>query len=98
LLAKREENRLFVFERKVLRMISGPKIVDSVYRSKYNFELHREFNSPYAIGVVKSDRLRYAVHMIKGAEYLLYYRELCIGPCRKTVKTKEDQNPGERIA
>jgi hypothetical protein len=60
LLAKREENRLFVFERKVLRMIIGPKIVDSVYRSKYNFELDREFNSPYAIGVVNRIATDYA--------------------------------------
>jgi hypothetical protein len=33
-------------------MIYGSKIVDGVYKSKYNFEL--EFNSPNFIGV-KSD-------------------------------------------
>jgi hypothetical protein len=31
----------------------------------------REFNSPNVIGVVKSNRLRYAEHMIIGAEDLL---------------------------
>jgi hypothetical protein len=59
-LTKIEENRLLVFERKVLRTIYAPKIVDGVYRSKYNFELDRE----------KSNRLRYAGHMIRGAEEL----------------------------
>jgi hypothetical protein len=36
-LTKREENRLLVFERKVLSTIYGPKIIDGVYRSMYNF-------------------------------------------------------------
>jgi hypothetical protein len=52
-LTKREENRLLVFEGKVY-----PKIVDGLYRSRYNFELDGEFNSPNVIGVVKSNRLR----------------------------------------
>jgi hypothetical protein len=60
-LTKREENRLLVFERKILRTIYGQKIVDGVYRSRYNFNIDREFNSPNVIGgVVKSSRLRYA--------------------------------------
>jgi hypothetical protein len=50
-LTKRSENRLLVFERKVLRMICGPKIVDGVYRRRYNFELDREFNNSNVIGV-----------------------------------------------
>jgi hypothetical protein len=37
---------LLVFERKVLRTIFSPKIVGGVYRSRYSFELDREFNSP----------------------------------------------------
>jgi hypothetical protein len=51
----REENRLLVFHRKVLSTIYGPKIVDGVYRSRYNFELVRELNSPNVFGVVKSN-------------------------------------------
>jgi hypothetical protein len=38
LLTKREENQLLEFERK--------KPENGVYRSKYNFELQREFDSP----------------------------------------------------
>jgi hypothetical protein len=67
---KRKENRLLVFKRKVLRTIYGPKIEDGVYRSRYNFKLDREFNSPNNIDFVKRNRLRYAGHMIRGAEKL----------------------------
>jgi hypothetical protein len=72
LLTKREENRFIVFEKKVLRTIYGPKIVDGLFRSRYNFELCREFNSPNVIGVVNNNKLRYAGHMnmIKGAKGL----------------------------
>jgi hypothetical protein len=69
-LTKRKENRLLVFGRKVLRTI----VVDGVSRTdrlcRYNFELDKEFNSPNAIGVVKSNRLRYARRMIRGAKDL----------------------------
>jgi hypothetical protein len=69
-LKKKEKTRFLVLERKVLRTIFGPKIVDGLYRSRYNFKLYRDFNSPNVIGVVKSNRLRYAWHMIRGTEDL----------------------------
>jgi hypothetical protein len=40
------------------------------YRSRYNFELDMEFNSPNVIGVVKSNIVRYVMHMIRGVEDL----------------------------
>jgi hypothetical protein len=43
-----------------------PKLVYVVYRSRYNFEFDREFNSPNVVGVVKSNRLHYAGRMIRG--------------------------------
>jgi hypothetical protein len=49
LLTKREENLLFVFERKVFRTICGPKIEIDVYRSRYNHELDKKFDSPNAL-------------------------------------------------
>jgi hypothetical protein len=64
-LTKREENQLLVFERKVLRTICGPKIKNGIYRRKYNHELDKEFNSPNALNVTKTSRLRYAGHMIR---------------------------------
>jgi hypothetical protein len=61
---------LLVFERKILCTMYGLKIVDGVYRSRYNFELDREFNSQNFISLVKSNRLRYAGHMKRSAEDL----------------------------
>jgi hypothetical protein len=69
-LTKKEENQLLVFERKVLRMICGPKIENGVYRRRYNHELDKEFNSPNALNVTKTSRLRYAGHMIRRPEDL----------------------------
>jgi hypothetical protein len=59
-LTKREQNQLLVVERKVLRTICGPKIENGVYRRWYNHELDKEFNSPNALNVTKTSRLRYA--------------------------------------
>jgi hypothetical protein len=70
-LTKREENQLLVFERKVLRSICGPKIEIGVYRRRHNQELDKEFDSPNALNVTKTSRLRYAGHMIRRPEDLL---------------------------
>jgi hypothetical protein len=64
-LTKREENQLLVFERKVLRTISGPIVENGVYRRRYKFELDREFDNSTVINVVKTSRLRYAGHMVR---------------------------------
>jgi hypothetical protein len=68
-LVKREENQLLVFEKKVLRTIYGPKIENDVYRRRYNHKLDKEFNSPNALNVTKTNRLRYAGHIMY-AKYL----------------------------
>jgi hypothetical protein len=47
---KKEESQFLVFYRKVLHTISDPKIVNGVYRSRYNLELNREFNREPCIG------------------------------------------------
>jgi hypothetical protein len=64
-LTKREENHLFVFERKVLRTICGPKIEKGVYRRRYNHELDKEFDSPNVLNVTKTSGLRYDGPMIR---------------------------------
>jgi hypothetical protein len=69
-LTKREENQLLVFERKVFRTICDPKIENDVYRRRYNDELERQFDSPNALNVTKTSRLRYAFHMIRRPEDL----------------------------
>jgi hypothetical protein len=65
-----EENQLLVFERKVLRTISGSKIENDVYRRRYHHEFEREFDSPNVLNVTKTSRLRYAGHMIRRPEDL----------------------------
>jgi hypothetical protein len=70
-LTKKEENQLFVFKRKVLPTMCGPKIENGVYRRRYNHELEIEFDSPNASNVTKTSRLRYAGHMIRKFEDLL---------------------------
>jgi hypothetical protein len=69
-LTKREENQLLVFERNDLRTICGPKTENGVYRRRYNHELNREFDSPNALNVMKTSRLRYVGHMIRRPENL----------------------------
>jgi hypothetical protein len=69
-LIKREENQLLLFERKVLRTICSAKIENGVYRRKYKHELDKEFNSPNALNVTKTSRLRCAGHMIRRLEDL----------------------------
>jgi hypothetical protein len=59
----REENQLLVFERKVLRTICGTKIENGVYMRRYNHKLDNEFDSPNALNVTKTSRLRY--HIIR---------------------------------
>jgi hypothetical protein len=73
---------LLVFERKVLRKICGPKIENGVYRRRYNYELDKEFNSPNALNITKTSRLRYAGVMIRRPE---------------EGEIIEDRNPGGRM-
>jgi hypothetical protein len=70
MLTKREEKKLLVFEKKVLRTIYGPKIENGVYRRRYTHELDKKFISPNALNVTKTSRLRYAGHKIRIPEDL----------------------------
>jgi hypothetical protein len=88
-LTKRKENQLLVFERKVLRSVCGPKIENGVYRRRYNHELDKEFNSPNALNVPKTNRLPYVGHLIRKTYYNKLYSEL--NPMEGEIK--ENQNP-----
>jgi hypothetical protein len=56
----REEHRLRVFEKRVLRRIFGPKRVEvkGVWRTLHNEELHNFCSSPSIIRIIKSRRVR----------------------------------------
>jgi hypothetical protein len=49
---------------------SGPKIKNGVYRRRYNHEPDKEFDSPNALNITKTSRLRYAGHIIRRPEDL----------------------------
>jgi hypothetical protein len=89
-LTKRVENQLFVFGRKVLRTICGLKIENGVYRRRYNHELDKKFNSPNALNVTKTIRLRYAGHMIRRPEDL---PQKSLFRAKPNEKSRKDRNP-----
>jgi hypothetical protein len=66
-LTLREEHRLRVFENRVLRRIFGPKryMVTGEWRKLHNKELHNLYSSSSIIRIIKSRRLKWAVHVAR---------------------------------
>jgi hypothetical protein len=66
-LTLREEQRLRVFENRVLRRIFGPKRDDAtgVWRGLHNEELNDLYSSPNIIRVIKSRRMGWAGHIAR---------------------------------
>jgi hypothetical protein len=64
-LTLREEHRLRVFEKRVLRRIFGPKSdeVTGCWRKLHNEELHGLYSSPSITRVIKARRMRSAGHV-----------------------------------
>jgi hypothetical protein len=63
----REENRLRVFENRVLRRIFGPKRdeVTGEWRKLHSEELHNLYSSPNIIRQIKSRRMWWAGHVAR---------------------------------
>jgi hypothetical protein len=77
----REENRLRVFENRVLRRIFGPKREeDGSWRKLHNNELHSLYSSPNIVRVIKSRRMRWAGHVARRGEGRDVYRFLVERP------------------
>jgi hypothetical protein len=73
----REEHRLRVSENKVLRKIFGPKREeDGSWRKLHNDELHSLYSSSNIVRVIKSRRMRWAVHVARMGEGRGVYRVL----------------------
>jgi hypothetical protein len=68
--ALRDENRLRVFENRVLRKIFVLKRdeVTRQWRKLHNEELHNSYSSPNIIGQIKSRRMRWAGHVARMGE------------------------------
>jgi hypothetical protein len=66
-LTLREEQRLRVFENRVLRRICGPKRDEATgeWRRLHNEELNDLYSSPNIIRVIKSRRVRWAGHVAR---------------------------------
>jgi hypothetical protein len=66
-LTLREEQRLRVFENRVLRRIFGPKGDEATgeWRRLHNEELNDLYSSPNVIRVIKSRRMRWAGHVAR---------------------------------
>jgi hypothetical protein len=77
-LTLRKENRLRVFENRVLRRIFGPKRdeVMGEWRKLHNGELHNLYSSPDIIRQIKSRRMRWAGHVARMGEGRNVYRVL----------------------
>jgi hypothetical protein len=86
-LTLREENRLRVFESRVLRRIFGPKrdLETGGWRKLHNEELHNLYSSPSIIRVVKSRRMRWARHVARMGEKR--------SACRILVRKAEGKKP-----
>jgi hypothetical protein len=68
-LTLREEQRLRVFENRVLRKIFGPKREeDGSWRKLHNDELHNLYSSADIFRVIKTRRMRWAGHVARMGE------------------------------
>jgi hypothetical protein len=77
-LTLREEQRLRVFENRVLRRIFGPKRDKETgeWRRLHNKELNDLYSSPNIFSVIKARRMRWAGHLARVGERRGVYRIL----------------------
>jgi hypothetical protein len=96
-LTLREEHRLRVFENRLLRRIFGPKRDEMTgeWRKVHNEDLRDLYSSPSIIRIIKSRRMRWAVHVARLGEKRNAYRLLVGKP--EGRDHWEDQDVGRWI-
>jgi hypothetical protein len=84
-LVKKEERRLRVFEKRVLRRVFGPKRDDVTgkWRKLHKEELNDLYSLPKIVRVVKSRRMRWAGHVARVGEDRGVHRVLMEKPEEK---------------
>jgi len=60
-----DENQLYIFERKILKIYGPKQNSDGTWRIKTNDELRLRMNQEDIIKFIKSQRLRWAAHVMR---------------------------------
>jgi hypothetical protein len=94
-LTLREEDRLRVFEHRVLRIFWPGRDEGGSWRKLHNDEFHNLYSSPNIVRVIKSRRMRQAGHVARMGEGRGVYRVLVVGP--KVRDHWQDLSLGGRI-
>jgi len=86
----REERRLRVFEKRVLRRIFGPKRdeVTVEWRKLYNEELSDLYSSPNIVRMIKSRRMGWTRHVARMREKRDVYKVLVGNPEKKRTSER----------
>jgi hypothetical protein len=72
----REEHRLRVFEKRVLRIFGPKREEDGSWRKLHNDELHSLYSSPNIVRVIKSGRAKWVGHvarMVRGKVFIGFW-------------------------
>jgi hypothetical protein len=88
-LTKLNEDKLKIFERKILRKNYGPSYVNGVWKIKYNDEVYKLLKEPNIVQSIKINRLRWLGHIRRMDEGSLY-KKLTFS--QSEGSTKKDQN------
>jgi hypothetical protein len=76
----KEEHRLRVFEKRVLRGIFGPKRDEVTLEKIANGELHNLYSSPNIIRMITSRRMRWAGNVARMGKRRNEYRIFVVNP------------------
>lgn len=64
-MTKSHENRLAIFERKVLRKILGAVNINGTWRHRYNSELYKMYREADIVNYIKVNRMKFAGHLCR---------------------------------